>query len=66
MADGINPPLSYEPSATTTHPLVGPSLPPEVVACLKNARYVRPSSFREPGFQQLTEKNSCTSQHATA
>ncbi|KAL1995539.1 hypothetical protein VTN49DRAFT_1726 [Thermomyces lanuginosus] len=40
MADGVNPPLSYEPSATTTHPHVGPTLPPEVVACLKNARFL--------------------------
>lgn len=41
MADGTNPPLSYEASATTTHPYVGSTLPPEVIACLKNSRYVR-------------------------
>ncbi|EED13854.1 pyridoxamine phosphate oxidase, putative [Talaromyces stipitatus ATCC 10500] len=40
MADRPNPPLSYEPSATTTHPHVGSSLLPEVVACLKNSRYL--------------------------
>ncbi|RAO72831.1 uncharacterized protein BHQ10_008843 [Talaromyces amestolkiae] len=40
MADRPNPPLSYEASATTTHPHVGSSLLPEVVACLKNSRYL--------------------------
>ena len=35
-----NPPLNYEASITTTHPQVSSSLPPEVVTCLKNARFV--------------------------
>jgi hypothetical protein len=41
MADSLNPPLSYEASATTTHPHQATSLPTEVVACLKNSRFVR-------------------------
>lgn len=41
MADSRNPPLSYEASATTTHPHVATTLPSEVVACLKNSRFVR-------------------------
>lgn len=46
MADGHNPPLSYEPSATTTHPHIATTLPPEVVSCLKNSRFVcSPSPF---------------------
>ncbi|RHZ56007.1 pyridoxamine 5'-phosphate oxidase family protein [Aspergillus thermomutatus] len=40
MTDSLNPPLSYEASATTTHPLVGTTLPPEVIACLKNSRFL--------------------------
>ncbi|OXV05427.1 hypothetical protein Egran_06805 [Elaphomyces granulatus] len=40
MADSTNPPLSYEPSATTTHPHIATSLPPEVVSCLKNSRFM--------------------------
>ncbi|KAK2753812.1 hypothetical protein FQN55_000176 [Onygenales sp. PD_40] len=39
MAD-THPPLSYEASATTTHPLLATSLPSEVVSCLKNARFL--------------------------
>lgn len=35
-----NPPLNYEASDTMTHPQVSSSLPPEVVTCLKNARFV--------------------------
>lgn len=41
MTSTHHPPLSYEASATTIHPSVSPSLPPEVVACLKNSRFVR-------------------------
>lgn len=41
MAESLNPPLSYEASATTTHPHEATSLPSEVVACLKNSRFVR-------------------------
>jgi hypothetical protein len=44
MADGHHPPLNYEASATTTHPHVSTTLPPEVATCLKNARFVRPLS----------------------
>ncbi|KAJ6095381.1 hypothetical protein N7486_006127 [Penicillium sp. IBT 16267x] len=40
MADSINPPLSYEASATTTHPHEATCLPEEVVACLKNSRFL--------------------------
>ncbi|KAJ5924221.1 hypothetical protein N7466_008408 [Penicillium verhagenii] len=40
MADSINPPLSYEASATTTHPHEATCLPSEVVACLKNSRFL--------------------------
>ncbi|KAF7718665.1 Pyridoxamine 5'-phosphate oxidase, FMN-binding domain-containing protein [Penicillium ucsense] len=40
MAESMNPPLSYEPSATTTHPHEATSLPSEVVACLKNSRFL--------------------------
>ncbi|EDN03367.1 conserved hypothetical protein [Histoplasma mississippiense (nom. inval.)] len=35
-----HPPLSYEDSATTTHPHFASSLPPEVVSCLKNSRFL--------------------------
>lgn len=41
MNDSRNPPLSYEASATTTHPHVATTLPSEVVSCLKNSRFVR-------------------------
>lgn len=34
-------PLNWEASATVTHPQVCSSLPSEVEACLKNARFVR-------------------------
>ncbi|KAE8151887.1 putative pyridoxamine phosphate oxidase [Aspergillus avenaceus] len=40
MADSLNPPLSYEASATTTHPHVATTLLPEVIACLKNSRFL--------------------------
>ncbi|EHA20006.1 hypothetical protein CBS63078_7199 [Aspergillus niger] len=40
MADSMNPPLSYEASATTTHPHVGTTLPTEVISCLKNSRFL--------------------------
>jgi hypothetical protein len=40
MAESVNPPLSYEASATTTHPHVATSLPSEVISCLKNSRFV--------------------------
>ncbi|EYE96161.1 pyridoxamine 5'-phosphate oxidase family protein [Aspergillus ruber CBS 135680] len=35
-----NPPLSYEASATATHPHIASTLPPEVVSCLKNSRFL--------------------------
>jgi len=40
MADGHNPPLNYEASATTTHPQISSTLPPEVSQCLQNARFL--------------------------
>ncbi|RMJ21577.1 pyridoxamine phosphate oxidase [Aspergillus sp. HF37] len=40
MADSVNPPLSYEDSATTTHQHVATTLPPEVISCLKNSRFL--------------------------
>ncbi|KAJ5970653.1 FMN-binding split barrel-related protein [Penicillium vulpinum] len=40
MAESVNPPLSYEASATTTHPHVATSLPSEVISCLKNSRFL--------------------------
>jgi hypothetical protein len=60
MADGHHPPLNYEASATTTHPHVSTTLPPEVATCLKNARFVRPlsPSVHLPSKQQLTLKCS--------
>ncbi|PGH15273.1 hypothetical protein AJ80_05626 [Polytolypa hystricis UAMH7299] len=39
MADTQHPPLSYEDSATT-QPHFSTSLPPEVVSCLKNSRFL--------------------------
>lgn len=40
MSDSLNPPLSYEASANTTHPHIATSLPSEVISCLKNSRFV--------------------------
>ncbi|KAJ5396874.1 FMN-binding split barrel-related protein [Penicillium cosmopolitanum] len=40
MTDSLNPPLSYEASATTTHRHEADSLPSEVVVCLKNSRFL--------------------------
>ncbi|KAL4884712.1 hypothetical protein BJY04DRAFT_205758 [Aspergillus karnatakaensis] len=40
MSDSLNPPLSYEASATTTHRHVATTLPPEVASCLKNSRFL--------------------------
>ncbi|KAK4949779.1 hypothetical protein LTR10_011621 [Elasticomyces elasticus] len=40
MSDSHHPPLNYEASATTTHPVVSSTLPPEVSQCLKNARFL--------------------------
>ncbi|KAK2757972.1 hypothetical protein FQN54_004378 [Arachnomyces sp. PD_36] len=40
MEDSHHPPLSYEPSATTTHPHIATTLPTEVVSCLKNSRFL--------------------------
>ncbi|KAL2816868.1 putative pyridoxamine phosphate oxidase [Aspergillus granulosus] len=40
MGDSVNPPLSYEASATTTHRHVATTLPPEVISCLKNSRFL--------------------------
>ncbi|KAL8745333.1 MAG: hypothetical protein Q9190_002521 [Brigantiaea leucoxantha] len=43
MAEVQQPPLNWEASATTTHPQVSSTLPSEVEACLKNARFVNSS-----------------------
>ena len=40
MSETHNPPLNYEASATTTHPQVSSTLPPEVSQCLNNARFL--------------------------
>ncbi|KKK16496.1 hypothetical protein P175DRAFT_0500784 [Aspergillus ochraceoroseus IBT 24754] len=40
MADSLNPPLSYEASATATHRHVATTLPPEVISSLKNSRFL--------------------------
>ncbi|KAM5431584.1 hypothetical protein McanMca71_004818 [Microsporum canis] len=40
MTSPQHPPLSYEASATTTHPHFGTCLPQEVVSCLKNSRFL--------------------------
>lgn len=40
MSESLNPPLSYEASATTTHPHIATTLPREVIASLKNSRFV--------------------------
>ncbi|KAI9670734.1 MAG: hypothetical protein M1817_003844 [Caeruleum heppii] len=38
--DDPQPPLNYEASAHPTHHSASPTLPPEVVACLQNARFL--------------------------
>lgn len=43
-----NPPLNYEASDTMTHPQVSSSLPPEVVTCLKNARFLHLATIINP------------------
>ncbi|PKY07817.1 pyridoxamine phosphate oxidase [Aspergillus campestris IBT 28561] len=40
MTESLNPPLSYEASATTTHPHIATTLPREVIASLKNSRFL--------------------------
>ncbi|KAF6222982.1 hypothetical protein HO133_001033 [Letharia lupina] len=40
MTETQQPPLNWEASATATHPQVSSSLPSEVEACLKNARFL--------------------------
>ncbi|KAF3482362.1 uncharacterized protein GIQ15_05121 [Arthroderma uncinatum] len=40
MTSPQHPPLSYEASATTTHPYFATCLPQEVVSCLKNSRFL--------------------------
>ncbi|MCJ1248650.1 hypothetical protein MMC30_005868 [Trapelia coarctata] len=55
MAENYNAPLNWEASATATNIQISPTLPSEVVACLKNARFVsRPSALRSTR-QLLTE-----------
>ena len=50
------PPLAYQASATTTNPQVSPALPPEVVACLNNARFVRPARSSQPHMPGCRER----------
>ena len=50
MADPSRPPLNWESSATTTHPQLCASLPSEVEACLKNARFVGIAPTFSRGF----------------
>lgn len=47
MTDSLNPPLSYEDSATTTHQLIATTLPPEVISCLKNSRFVSVTAINQ-------------------
>lgn len=53
MTDSRNPPLSYEDSATTTHQSVSTTLPPEVISCLKNSRFVSPTTTVVNSIQNL-------------
>lgn len=46
------PPLSYEASANSTHPTASPTLPREVVQCLKNARFVCLQAAKESAAEQ--------------
>lgn len=61
-----HPPLSYESSATTTHPHIATSLPPEVVSCLKNSRFVSHHHHHHHHILPAYS-NNCSSiwQHAT-
>lgn len=43
-----NPPLTYKASNTTTNPHVSSSLPPEVVTCLTNARFLHLATITNP------------------
>ncbi|ERF69930.1 hypothetical protein EPUS_05474 [Endocarpon pusillum Z07020] len=43
-----NPPLNYEASNTRTHPQASSSLPPEVVTCLENARFLHLATITNP------------------
>ncbi|KAJ5153271.1 uncharacterized protein N7482_009749 [Penicillium canariense] len=60
MTESLNPPLSYEASATTTHPHEATSLPTEVVSCLKNSRFVCTCPPQDP----RNRLNRCIWQHA--
>lgn len=46
--------LNYEASAGDTHKQVVASLPPEVVQCLENARFVRSSSSCGPRHHPIS------------
>ena len=48
MAEAHQPPLNYEASATTTHPQISTSLPPEVATCLRNARFLHLATISTP------------------
>lgn len=54
MTDNYNAPLNWEASATATNIQISPSLPSEVVACLKNARFVSSPSAVSSTMQLLT------------
>ena len=54
MNDLHQPPLNWEASATTTHPQISSSLPSEVEACLKSARFVNLGY----GLEQMLKLNS--------
>jgi len=63
MTDVQQPQLNWEASAAATHPQVSSSLPSEVEACLKNARFVRLLASKERCWI-LTRCSSYISQHA--
>lgn len=54
MSDSHHPPLNYEASATTTHPVVSSTLPPEVSQCLKNARFLHLATISATQSSQPT------------
>lgn len=54
MSEAHNPPLNYEPSATTTHRIVSPTLPPEVTQCLQNSRFLHLATISATESSQPT------------
>lgn len=57
MTEVQQPPLNWEASATATHPQVSSSLPSEVEACLKNARFVCVCDLKSP-WEILTQQTA--------